>query len=242
MTQNVDGLHQRAGSSLDTFPVHGWIDAALLEVLGRGAAAEIFIPDRDAALDDSMDDHDARRATRCCGRTSWFDEYYDEALFRADSTMRAAQAIAGLVVVGTSGQTSLPAMIVQHAVARRAVLVVDPNDGRSPKPHARPVASIGKRLRSKRSRRSARGSRSTRGLVRAEGDIVHHSFPVVEAEEAASWIEDSARLGSRSRLRGGARGSRRAGASREEGSGAGSPSVRDSDRRVDRARNRPRPR
>jgi NAD-dependent deacetylase len=54
----------------------------------------------------------------------WFDECYDEPLFRYDSTLAAARAAAILVVVGTSGGTSLPARMCQVAADRGTPLVV----------------------------------------------------------------------------------------------------------------------
>ena len=54
----------------------------------------------------------------------WFDESYDEERYRYDSALAAAERCALLLVIGTSGATSLPAQIVQTVFARGAGLVV----------------------------------------------------------------------------------------------------------------------
>jgi NAD-dependent deacetylase len=59
----------------------------------------------------------------------FFDEYYEEHLFRSGTAMqRAAQADA-LLVIGTSGATTLPNLIVRGALERqRPVLVIGPEE------------------------------------------------------------------------------------------------------------------
>ena len=74
------------------------------------------------------------RQLRCssCGawlrpHVLWFDEFYDEPLFRFESSLRAADAAALLLVVGTTGTTNLPLQIGERVARRRApVLVVNP--------------------------------------------------------------------------------------------------------------------
>lgn len=136
ITQNVDGLHLRAGNTpARTYEVHGNIDYLRCEdEHPRTRPLPDAIP---------LDWPKARRlgeaerqSLRCCdgGRWSrphvlWFDESYDEALFRFDSSIAAAQRASLLVVVGTSGATTLPARVVSIA-ARRAIpmLVVGPEE------------------------------------------------------------------------------------------------------------------
>ncbi|MCS6857037.1 MAG: RNA polymerase subunit sigma [Sandaracinaceae bacterium] len=129
ITQNVDGLHLRAGNSPErTYQIHGNIDFARCE----GMPPHIFpIP---SEID--VDWPKERRLgpaeialLRCCeNRWSrphvlWFDESYDEALFRFSSSLRAAQEAAMLVVIGTSGATTLPALIVDTAITRKIPFV-----------------------------------------------------------------------------------------------------------------------
>ena len=57
----------------------------------------------------------------------WFDESYDEPLYRYLSALRAAEQAAALVVVGTSGATTLPTRMCEIVAARGApFIVVDP--------------------------------------------------------------------------------------------------------------------
>ncbi len=79
-------------------------------------------------------------ALRCaCGdrlrpHVLWFDESYDEPLYRYVSALRAAQSAAALIVVGTSGATTLPTRMCEMVAARGAPLIVARRrgDARSP--------------------------------------------------------------------------------------------------------------
>lgn len=131
VTQNVDGLHLRAGGDPGRiYQIHGNIDLCRCV---RGCAPAVRplpepIPERwpaDRPLDDAI-----RAALRCgCGdrlrpHVLWFDESYDEPLYRYISALRAAQAAAALIVVGTSGATTLPARMCEMVAARGAPLIV----------------------------------------------------------------------------------------------------------------------
>lgn len=132
VTQNVDGLHLRAGNSLArTFQIHGNID--FMRCAHECLEAPVPIPDaidvfweRGRPLNDQE-----RDALRCpkCGRPArphvlWFDESYDESNFRFESSMRAAESACVIVVVGTTGATSLPMHIGTLAASRGTPLVV----------------------------------------------------------------------------------------------------------------------
>lgn len=135
VTQNVDGLHARAGNTeARTYCIHGDIRKMRC---ARECDGRIYaIPDA-VSLDwprgRSLDD--ATRALLVCptcgGRARphvlWFDESYDEPRFRFESTLLAARDFGFLVVVGTSGATNLP-MRVGSTFARRnaRMLVLDP--------------------------------------------------------------------------------------------------------------------
>lgn len=131
VTQNVDGLHLRAGNTLArTYQIHGNIDfmrslddddvrcyplpAELGEQWERGKP----IGERERALLVSPNGRPARP------HVLWFDETYDEERFRFESSLAAAERANLVVVVGTSGATNLPSMIVRRAVERGTALLV----------------------------------------------------------------------------------------------------------------------
>jgi NAD-dependent deacetylase len=139
VTQNVDGLHLRAGNTPErTYQIHGNIDyLRCAEEHPRIRPIPTSIP-IDWARSRKLT-ADELRALRCCtnGRSLarphvlWFDESYDEPLFRYESSMNAARKAAMLVVVGTSGATTLPSHLVSVA-AQRGIPLVCVNPDESP--------------------------------------------------------------------------------------------------------------
>jgi len=133
ITQNVDGLHLRAGSSMErTFQIHGNIDFMRC---GRDCCTELWpIPEQIAPVEKGRgltDDELALLTCPRCGERArphvlWFDECYDEPLFRFESSLRAAASAVLLIVVGTSAGTNLPVQVVQLA-ARSGATIVDIN-------------------------------------------------------------------------------------------------------------------
>ena len=61
----------------------------------------------------------------------WFDEYYSEELYKAQSAMHSTYETQVLVVCGTSGSTNLPLQMMELAHQRNA-LIIDINPDRSP--------------------------------------------------------------------------------------------------------------
>jgi NAD-dependent deacetylase len=138
VTQNVDGLHRRAGNTLArTYEIHGDIDFMRCAAACRPRRVDALVPlppeiPVEWPKGRSLDEAERRllRCARCGERTRphvlWFDELYDEELFRARSALAVAGEADVLVVVGTSGQTTLPAMIVENgARLGTPVLVVN---------------------------------------------------------------------------------------------------------------------
>ena len=145
VTQNIDGLHRRAGSE-HVLCIHG--DAAYARCaracgLGVVDLPAGLVPRGDGALGPA--ERAALTCPRCGGwlrpHVLWFDEYYDEEHYRMDSALRAAGAADLLLVVGTSGATNLPMQIGQLAYRRGAALV-DVN------PEPNPFAELASRSRS----------------------------------------------------------------------------------------------
>jgi len=131
VTQNVDGLHLRAGSSLErTYEIHGNIQ--YMRCAGRCSSRILPMPeaiDRNWPKGRAITDTE-RQALRCpqCGGSArphvlWFDETYDEEHFRFESSIRAARAAELLVVVGTTGQTNLPLQIASLVARRGAPMI-----------------------------------------------------------------------------------------------------------------------
>ncbi len=130
ISQNVDGLHSRAGNtSRHSFLIHGNLD---LMRCAAGCCDELFpMPEGLPALerndDLNRDQWELLQCPRCFGLTRphvlWFDEYYDERWYRYDSSLVVARKTDVLIVVGTSGATSLPHQIVMTVLDRGAVLV-----------------------------------------------------------------------------------------------------------------------
>lgn len=133
VTQNIDGLHRRAGSAR-VLAIHG--EAAWVRCAGECGAAPSPLPDlgpRDANPPLSEADRRALTCPRCGGwlrpHVLWFDECYDEENYRMESALRAAAEADLLLVVGTSGATNLPMQIGRLAFSRGAALVdVNPEE------------------------------------------------------------------------------------------------------------------
>lgn len=135
ITQNVDGLHFRVGHDpARIYAIHGDI---LRMRCARGCEAATY-PIPHALGTSFARGHvltDAERALlvcpRCGGRARphvlWFDETYDEPRFRYESSLRAATRATLLVVIGTTGATTLPIRIGQIAHAQGTpIVVIDP--------------------------------------------------------------------------------------------------------------------
>lgn len=129
LTQNVDGLHLRAGNSLArTFQVHGNIDYCRCEDEHPALRPVPEALDVAWAKDRKLSAAEVAILKCCRGRWSrphvlWFDESYDEPLFRFESSLQAGLEAAMLVVVGTSGATTLPTYVVATAAKRNIPLV-----------------------------------------------------------------------------------------------------------------------
>ena len=120
VTQNIDGLHLRAGSSIEKcFQIHGSINHMRCRF---ECSDELFpLPKECDKIKESEDFESVRDLLVCpdCGAMSrphvlWFDEYYNEVHYKADSAVEAAQSSDLLVVAGTTIMTTLPSIIMEH--------------------------------------------------------------------------------------------------------------------------------
>jgi NAD-dependent deacetylase len=136
ITQNVDGLHLRAGNSRErTYQIHGNIDYMRRET-GHGEEIlpmpdELLNWERGRPLDDRARDLLCPGGAWARPHVLWFDETYDEERYRFESSLMAAQRCALLIVIGTSGATNLP-MQVGALVAQRGAPLVAVNPEPSP--------------------------------------------------------------------------------------------------------------
>ncbi len=130
ITQNVDNLHIRAGSSESrTFEIHGNI----FKTRCASACSEGIFPlpedlspkRRGEALTDKE-----KRSLRCpsCGgwlrpHVLWFDETYNERYFRFESAIHVAENTRLLITVGTTGATTLPNHITNLVFGNRGLMI-----------------------------------------------------------------------------------------------------------------------
>lgn len=141
VTQNVDGLHLRAGNTpARTYQIHGNLDYMrslrdddtqifpLPKELGeRWQRGRAIGPEQREQL---VCPHEQTLARP---HVLWFDESYDEARYRFRSTLEAVERASLVLVVGTSGLTNLPSMIVHRTAERRVPLLVI---NRDPSPYS----------------------------------------------------------------------------------------------------------
>jgi NAD-dependent deacetylase len=134
VTQNIDGLHRRAGSQR-VLCIHG--DAAWARCSAECGLGRVDLPPLVPRGMEPLAEGECA-ALKCprCGR--WlrphvllFDEFYDEENYRMDSALRAAARADLLLVVGTSGATNLPMQIGELAF-RRGTAMVDVNPEPNP--------------------------------------------------------------------------------------------------------------
>lgn len=147
VTQNVDGLHLRAGNSQKrTYEVHGNIDYMRC---WEDCCMDLFpIPNEigEVARGDQLSaEQIALLVCPKCGARSrphvlWFDESYDEQRYRYSSSMMATKKCGALITIGSSGSTNLPTRMVQTAAATGAVLIdINPEQN----PYARTAQASG---------------------------------------------------------------------------------------------------
>lgn len=139
VTQNVDGLHLQAGNSEKrTFQIHGNLHFVRC---ARECSTDLFpFPKgiRDKGKNQPMTP-DEKKLFICpnCGsivrpHVLWFDEFYNETWFRAESAMEWAESTALLLVVGTAGATNLPMQIGRMIARNPNAVLVDINPADNP--------------------------------------------------------------------------------------------------------------
>ena len=130
ITQNVDGIHIRAGNSLErTYMIHGNIDYMRCS---KECSTEIFkIPSSTVpkTKEDKLTvpDIEILKCPKCHAISRphilWFDECYDEHFYRFESSLKVAKKTDLLIVIGTSGATNLPMQVGNICYSNNAILV-----------------------------------------------------------------------------------------------------------------------
>ena len=134
ITQNVDGLHREAGSgSARSFEIHGNISKMrcsgrcsqrrprpLPTLVEEIAAGPKLSSDQIAAL------HCADCGAWMRPHVLWFDEYYTEEHCRSESATEVAWKADLLLIVGTTGATTLPSIVGEIAM-RKQIPIFDVN-------------------------------------------------------------------------------------------------------------------
>lgn len=148
VTQNIDGLHQLAGSA-EVIDVHGRADRVRCSrVRCVHGAPKGSLPRADFDFGPLLNDPVDANVPACpeCGcelrpHVLWFDEYYDDHRdFQIGTVYRNSKRAKCVVFVGTSFAVGVTAGVLEHSLARGAtVFSVDPS-GRSPHRSVRVVA------------------------------------------------------------------------------------------------------
>lgn len=121
VTQNVDGLHLRAGSNPETsYHIHGEI--SYMRCAGECEHKTYPIPEGTTGVPNCPEGCGANARPHVL----WFDETYNEHYFKFNSSLHLADEIDALMFVGTELQTNLPYQVVAQAI-RRGIPVVEVN-------------------------------------------------------------------------------------------------------------------
>ena len=138
ITQNVDNLHLRAGSSQErTYQIHGNIFYVRCD---SDCIREIFplpagISYKEKGEELSNQERDLLSCPNCGSllrpHVLWFDETYNEDYYRFESSLNIAYETDLLITVGTSASTNLPNQI-SWQVFRNGGTILDINIERNP--------------------------------------------------------------------------------------------------------------
>ncbi len=139
VTQNVDGLHRRAGHEpAGLYEIHGSPDEMRCSAPCRANRYPIpkeVVGPANPEEQLTQADWDRLRCPRCDVSTRphvlWFDETYTEELYRIETIRALARRLSLLITVGTSGMTSLPEWIA-HAATGHGAAMIDINPEPNP--------------------------------------------------------------------------------------------------------------
>ncbi len=130
ITQNVDGLHTRAGNSLErTYKIHG--DLEFMRCM-KDCTSDVFpipeaMPAKERGGQLTPDEWDLLKCPNCGAMSRphvlLWDECYNEEHYRFQSSLQAADEAGALIVVGTTGSTNLPNQVMRRFLARKGLMI-----------------------------------------------------------------------------------------------------------------------
>lgn len=117
VTQNVDGLHEKAGSSRDLFEIHGNI---FYMRCYEGCNDDIYpIPENQTGVPVCPNCQSNMRP-----HVLWFDEFYDEIYYKFQSVLELGyDKMDALLLVGTTLQTNLPRKLFEIAYFKQLPMI-----------------------------------------------------------------------------------------------------------------------
>lgn len=131
ITQNVDGLHRKSGSSEErTYSIHGDLDFVRC---GDDCSLSLYPFPKEIELknrDKTSFTFEEKQILTCpkCGELQrphvlWFDEFYNEEHYKRDTVIKLCNKTGILFIIGTSGATNLPQTITDIVLSNNEMVV-----------------------------------------------------------------------------------------------------------------------
>jgi len=133
VSQNVDGLHQAAGNSAKkTHLIHG--DLRYMRC-SKNCSDELYLIPNNLSEKNNNSTIKELTCPRCKKITRphvlWFDESYNEKLYKLDTVIDISKKTKILFIIGTSGATLLPRAIFDLIKKSNGLIInIDPNKNR----------------------------------------------------------------------------------------------------------------
>jgi NAD-dependent deacetylase len=134
ISQNVDGLHFKAKTTRErTFLIHGTLEQTRC---GKECSNDLYpFPQIPFSKGDDLSEEQIEKlkCPKCRDflrpHVLWFDETYNEKYFKLNSSLRTAKETGVLLIIGTSGATTLPQRIVESVLSKQGIIIdINPND------------------------------------------------------------------------------------------------------------------
>ncbi|MBN2662132.1 MAG: NAD-dependent deacetylase [Bacteroidales bacterium] len=128
ISQNIDGLHKIAGNTEERYLfIHGDLEYSRC---GFNCSNELY-PFPNFKFDRNYEFTEQQISKLKCKKCNlflrphvlWFDEFYEERLFKSDSAIKTSKETEILFIIGTSGSTTLPVMIFENVIKNQGIIV-----------------------------------------------------------------------------------------------------------------------